>query len=140
MLLTFKCHNRDCYHHCNMLSSRIVICQNYHNRSGLIITLIQFVRKLTKLHLFYTQNLKQCNQKVKLDKICVKTYAATVWSSHTTCSVNKLERDILIILNSVSFTIKYTASFCLSFHYSCHSSVWPFSLESKWQQHYLNRW
>jgi len=34
MLLTFKCHNRCCYHNCDMLSSRIVICQNSHNRSG----------------------------------------------------------------------------------------------------------
>ena len=30
ILFTFKCHNRD------MLSPRIVICQNSHNRSGLI--------------------------------------------------------------------------------------------------------
>jgi len=36
VLFTFKCHNRDCYHNRDMLSSRIVICQNSHNRSGLL--------------------------------------------------------------------------------------------------------
>ena len=36
MLFTFKCHNCDCYHNCDMLSSRIVICQNSHNCSGLL--------------------------------------------------------------------------------------------------------
>ena len=36
MLFTFKCHNRDCYHNRDILSSRIMICQNSHNRSGLL--------------------------------------------------------------------------------------------------------
>ena len=35
MLFTFKCHNRDFYHNRDMSSSRIVTCQNSHNRSGL---------------------------------------------------------------------------------------------------------
>jgi len=37
MHFAFKCRDRNCYHNQNVLSSRIVIFQNSHNCSGLIL-------------------------------------------------------------------------------------------------------